>query len=379
MLTAKTIATAQEGATLWDKTARGLHLRVRKSGKAFFFYYRTKEGQERRPKIGDVGTVTLEQARGKAKEWAAIVALGGDPMADRTVARAEPTVAELADKYLAEYAVKKKSHAKDKAMVDLYVKPKLGGKRVKAVEYSDIDAIHKSLESKPFAANRVLALLSKMFNLAERWQYRAQHTNPCRHVQRYPEPKRKVYVKSDEAPRIAAVLAKYEATRPQAVLFTYLLILSGARPDEISRARPDQVEPRPLGGVLRLQEHKTDGTGSERMVYLPPQVMDLIKKYPGTADSLTGIKSPKALWGIIRKEANVPHLRLYDLRHTFASAALKAGYTLAQIGELLGHASTQTTSRYAHIMDEMAQTAAAETAAVLERMMNASTTEAKTG
>lgn len=53
---------------------------------------------------------------------------------------------------------------------------------------------------------------------------------------------------------------------------------------------------------------------------------------------------------------------MHDLRHSFASAALSAGLTLAQIGELLGHKSTQTTKRYAHLVEEAATAAATATA-----------------
>lgn len=38
----------------------------------------------------------------------------------------------------------------------------------------------------------------------------------------------------------------------------------------------------------------------------------------------------------------------HDIRHSFASEALSAGYTLDQIGEPFGHTDIQTTRRYAH-------------------------------
>lgn len=370
MITAKAITALPKGATLWDEKIQGLHVRCTAAGKkGFFYYYRTKARQERRPKIGDVGIMSIDQARAEAQKMAVVVAAGGDPVAERTAVRLEPTMRHLCAKYLWTHARHKKDRRKYRGMVDRYVIPLWGERKVKSMEYGDIAEQKTKMKNKPVTFNRLRSLLSKMFNLAERWQFRPQNSNPCRHVDRNPEKKRKVYVKDDEAPRIAAVLAKYEATRPQAVLFIYLLILSGARPIEIARAKPEYIEPRPVGEVLRLKEHKTDGTGEDRLIYLPPQVAELRRRTPGTQKSLTGIQSPKALWDIVRKEANVPHIRLYDLRHTFASAALRAGYSLGQIGELLGHRSTQTTQRYAHIMDELAQTAAAETAAVLERMM----------
>jgi len=62
-------------------------------------------------------------------------------------------------------------------------------------------------------------------------------------------------------------------------------------------------------------------------------------------------------------------LRIHDLRHSFASAGLAAGLTLNQIGELLGHKSTQTTHRYAHLIEDVAHASAAAAADVMETMM----------
>lgn len=44
-----------------------------------------------------------------------------------------------------------------------------------------------SLEDRPSAANHVLSCLRKMFNMAEVWGYRPDGSNPCRHIQKYPE------------------------------------------------------------------------------------------------------------------------------------------------------------------------------------------------
>lgn len=50
--------------------------------------------------------------------------------------------------------------------------------------------------------------------------------------------------------------------------------------------------------------------------------------------------------------AEVGHARLYDLRHTFASWLLQRGIPLAEVGQLLGHTSSQTTQIYAHLARE---------------------------
>lgn len=368
MLTNRLIATARPGQTLWDENCKGLHLRITTNRKSFYVYFRTKTGKERRPKLGDYPTISLDQARKIARELIVQSSMGRDPMAERQAVRKAPTVSDMAARYLDEYAEqhkKSRSVAEDTRQIKRYIAPKLGHLKVQEVEEQHVSDLHAGMKSAPIQANRVLSLLSRMFNLAEKWRLRPPNSNPCRWQKRYTERKRQRYMSGSEAPKIGALLASWEVRRPESVLFVYILILSGARPEEIARARPEWVKPLQIGGVLNLPDSKTGA----RRVYLPPQVMALLEKLPADRGTLTGIQSPKALWDIIRVEAGCPDLRLYDLRHTFASAALRAGYTLEQIGELLGHANTQTTKRYAHLIDEHAQRATADTANLLEGMM----------
>jgi integrase len=57
------------------------------------------------------------------------------------------------------------------------------------------------------------------------------------------------------------------------------------------------------------------------------------------------------IWDEIRKEAKLSHVRIHDLRHTFASEGIGSGHTLPVVGKILGHTSWQTTERYAHLAD----------------------------
>jgi integrase len=358
----RSIDAAKPGEIIRDSTITGLQLRVLAKRKTFYLYYRTKAGVERRPKIGDFPIISLQQARDIARSMLLAVASGGDPAKERETARATPTVAELCKRYLADYAPRKKSAKEDARLIDKFVRPKLGRLKVAAVEFEDVYQLHKKLAPTPYQANRVAALLSKMFNLAERWKMRPQNSNPCRHLERYREARRRRKMNAAEAAAIAAAMKRYEATRPVSVAFLHLLILSGARKSEIARARPEWIE----GSTLWLPDSKT----GPKPVHLPPQAMAIIKGLPKTEDgTLLGIADPSNLWKLVRFEAGCPDLRMHDLRRTFASAALSLGYSLAQVGELLGHASTQTTAGYAYLMEEPAQLAAEAIASKLEEMM----------
>ena len=136
--------------------------------------------------------------------------------------------------------------------------------------------LHASFSSTPVQGNRTLALLSNMFNLAELWGYRPSYSNPCRHVKRYTEWKRRRVMQGGEAVAIASALQFYAASRPQAVAFIYLLILSGARKGEIAKATWGMVE----GTTLRLPDSKTGAKAADRYYFANLQGFSLIVLLP---------------------------------------------------------------------------------------------------
>mgnify|MGYP003332966740 CR=1 FL=1 len=356
-LTEKNIRAAQPGQVLRDATIKGLHLRVFPESRSFYLYYRTKTGTERKPKLGEWGALTLTQARKLAQELLFEVAAGRDPSARRAEARAEPTMQDLWEEYWKRHGSKKKSGGADERKWRLHIAPHLAKFRLSEITYGMVADIHEGMADTPYEANRVLAQLSKMFNFAHRpleWMER----NPAKGVARYKEEKRERYMKGEEAARIAELLHLNQQAHPASVAFLYLLILTGARCGEIAGADWSMLQ----DNKLVLTRHKTERTGDKRTIHLPPVAMDVIERLPRSNQTITGIQSPKKFWERVRVEAGCPDLRMHDLRHSFASAAIAAGLSLAQIGELLGHKSTQTTKRYAHLMDEVANAAVTATA-----------------
>lgn len=371
-LTEANIRAAKAGDVLNDAKVRGLHLRCNGERKSFLLFYRTKAGQQRRPKLGDWGSITLAQARKVAQEMLAEVAAGRDPSGARSEARAEPTVTDLWAEYWKRHGSKKKTGASDERRWRKHIEPKLGRLKLSEVSYSMVADLHEGMTpDAPIEANRVVAQLSKMFNFAHRpleWMER----NPAKGIKRNKETKRERYMEGEEAARISELLHSNAQANPASVAFLYLLILTGARCGEIAKAKWSQIE----GTKLILSEHKTDRTGDKRVIHLPQAALDVLDRLPKTNDTITGILSPKKFWERIRVEAGCPDLRMHDLRHSFASAAIAAGLTLAQIGELLGHKSTQTTKRYAHLMDEVASAAVTATADIIAARMKKAPAEA---
>ncbi|MEO5663513.1 MAG: site-specific integrase [Nocardioides sp.] len=67
----------------------------------------------------------------------------------------------------------------------------------------------------------------------------------------------------------------------------------------------------------------------------------------------SGVPLRNSNWSIRWRKAvtasGVGHARIYDLRHTFASWMLQNGASLEEVGQVLGHLSTETTKIYAHL------------------------------
>jgi hypothetical protein len=83
-----------------------------------------------------------------------------------------------------------RSAESDRRMLRDVILPHLGRRKVADLTHPEVVKLHQSLTTTPCSANRVLALPSKMFNLAERWGVRTEGTNPCRFEDKLPEKRR---------------------------------------------------------------------------------------------------------------------------------------------------------------------------------------------
>lgn len=381
-LTVRSVESIKPGETdifVWDTEVPGFGLRVWPSGKrVFVLQYRTRHRQTRRPVIGQYDTMRPEQARRIARQWAAEVQRGHDPSGERKEARKAPTVADLAERYMTEHARAKKrprSVKSDETILRLHILPTLGTKKAIAVTRADISKLHHAMGSTPGAANRTLALLSKMMNLAEKWDVRPDGTNPCRHVERNPERKMERFLSADELNRLGAAFADAEQTRtelPNVIAAIRLLIFTGMRLNEVLTLRWKHVDLE--GRCLHLPESKTGA----KAVYLSApalEVLTRVDRQEGSPWVIAGARPGAHLvnlrkpWHRIRQRAGLDDVRLHDLRHSFASIAAGLGEGLPIIGKLLGHTQAATTHRYAHLAADPVRMANERIGATIAGMM----------
>ena len=195
---------------LWDEALPGFGIRVKPSGqKSYVIQYRERSsGRSRRMTIGAHGPLlSFSEAKKRARMKLAGVLAGGDPAAQRKDERTAPTVDDLCIDYLKRHAVpnkRPKSVRDDRSMIDRLILPSLGERKVAKITRRDVETLHLAMAGRPYAANRLLSLLSKMFSLAVAWDWRPD--NPVKGIKRFQEEKRDRWLSDEELKRIWAVL-----------------------------------------------------------------------------------------------------------------------------------------------------------------------------
>lgn len=154
---------------LWDNEVKGFCCKITPAGKrVYLLYYRTHDGRQRKPKIGDHGVMTCEEARTIAQRWLSDISQGGDPSAQKSLTKNLPTIKELAERYIREYAPRKKeaSRKDDERLWNHYVLPFMGERKISTVTRQDVISLHHSLKHFPIRANRVLrgCLVSSIYD-----------------------------------------------------------------------------------------------------------------------------------------------------------------------------------------------------------------------
>jgi integrase len=363
----------------YDSEVKGFGCRVTAAGsKSFILNYRTRSGIERRYTIGSCDDWSVKAAREEAQKLKRDIDQGGDPVAALTALRDAPTVSDLCQRYITEHLPKKRvsSQGDDVSMIANDILPKLKSRKVADVTFSDVDELHRHVAKRaPYRANRVVALLSKMFALAIKWEWRPD--NPAKGIERTPEVKRHRYLSGQELDRLTTALAAFRDQ--QAANIIRLLLLTGARRGEVQSMRWTDLD---LDQGVWVKPGAT--TKQKTMHRVPLSVAahqllaELLVEAQTTAKAKKRVLSEfvfpshgshrveiKHEWADICKAAGIKEARIHDLRHTYASVLASAGLSLPVIGALLGHSQTQTTLRYSHLFDDPLRAATERASAII--------------
>ena len=292
-------------------------------------------------------------------------------------------MADLCQRYLDEYAPTKRasSAASDEMAIRLYILPEFKALKLVEVTFDHVVKLHRKIgQDHPIRANRVVSLLSKMFNLSRRWYQRRLPTdesvplrsdNPAKGIARNAETKRKRYLQAGRAgaPHGGARRASRQAGGEHHPLAP----VDRRRSGEALGARWDQFDltdgvwTKPASTTKQRSEHEIPLSAAARQLLSELYVPGAGKYvFPGRAGVGHRVDLKRA-WPEICRAAGITGLRVHDLRHSYASMLVSGGQSLPVIGALLGHTSPQTTARYAHLMDDPLRKATETVGAIVDR------------
>jgi integrase len=352
----------------WDDDLKGFGLRVFPTGrKSFVLSYRSS-GRKHIMTLGQFGVLTVDQGRKLAREKLVDVNKGGDPLEEKKKINDGEFVKDLCKSYMERHALPHKETWKtDQNRIDRYIIPFLGNLKVKAVTHSDVASLHRKIgetwEAKvqqgkkkvtktiggKYEANRVVKLISKMFDCARAWGF-VDHSNPnpAKDTQYFKEESRDRYVSHEELPRLAEEIDKLENVYARNALWMYLLL--GVRRSELLSAKWEDID-------FERKELRVPKTKSGKSHYVPlsQAAITILENLPKLANNpfvfcgknegrpIVNIDNP---WRRVRKNAGCPDVRLHDLRRTLGSWLAQSGNSLHLIGRVLNHSRPSTTAVY---------------------------------
>lgn len=372
---------------VWDRDLSGFGLRVEVSGsKSFIIRYRADGGgrtaARRFMTLGRYGTLTVDEARRRAKALLGSAANGDDPAGVLSARRKEITVAALVELYAKEGAghLKERTRRYLLARLSHHVVPLLGHKRITEVRVQDIERFIRDVAAGKTAsdtkrgprrrivvrggmgaAGKAVRDLSAVFSFAIRREIIA--TNPCLPAKKPPNGQRHRFLETEEIQRFGQALNELEREGASAkgIAVCRLLALTGCRRDEIAGLEWTEVDF--VRGRLVLNDSKT----GRSIRPLSGAAIDLLAALPKTkgspfvfpADSGESYyQGIKGFWPKLIKRAKLVGVTPHTLRHTMGSIAASAGEGLPIVGALLGHANHRSTSIYAHLQDDPTRRAA---------------------
>ena len=332
-----------------DTELPGFALRVTQGRKSFVLEKRI-HGRMRRITIGPYGPLTVDRARKLAAIHVGEIAQGADPAQVRQDRLHEPMFADLTEQYLTRHAPRKRSARDDRRMLQTHLAI-FRTRKLSDLSRNDVARLHVRVgETAPYRANRVVALLRKMFNLAEDWGlYHGE--NPATRIPFFKEESRDRFVQPEELPRLFRAIGE----EPNCYIRTVFLIalLTGARRAEVLSMQWEDVS-------LTRAEWRIPQTKAGRPHLLPlphalvatlrslPRIDENPYVFPGQngAGHLQNMKRP---WDSIRVKAGIQDVRFHDLRRTIGSWLAGSGESLQLIGKVLNHCDVSTTAIYARL------------------------------
>jgi integrase len=349
-------AYGQPRLTYWDFRTTGFGLRVTDGGQKTWVLMYRYQGHQRWYTIGTYPPLSLADARQIAKDKLADVQKGSDPAAqaveERKAIEGSDTFAWLADLYLEKHAreFKKPSSVKeDERNIGKELLPLWGNRKATDITRADVISLIEGIAARPakIHANRVLALVSKIFNFGI--QRDLAQNNPAYKVAKPGmERERERTLNSNE---IIAVWGAIEAEPRHFEVMFKLMLLSGQRRSEVRLMAWQEIDLK--AGWWTIPSERTKNKKTHR-IPLTQEVRALLESM--CTDTVGDcvfvgrfgdgpLSSPqKALTRIVERSG--VKFRIHDLRRTLATGLGELGFGRTIIAKVLNHSEPGVTRIY---------------------------------
>ncbi|MCX6844946.1 MAG: integrase family protein [Verrucomicrobia bacterium] len=273
---------------LRDDDVSGLILRIAADGSGSWnVRTRTRDGKQTRPRLGSYPGMGLAQARLEARQVLAKISAGGDPVQERRDARAaraakstERTLTQAFDEWI---AVRERDRAKrlaDRTIAEyrrvftIDILPRIGSRHLRELTRQDWSKlIAEKRRTAPGQATTMYRTISGFLGFAEVHGWIDHHPLPRRGLSiMAPPPKPRQRTLSDG--EIVELLRASNELTPRGRAFLRLLILTGARREQVARLRVGDVNHETH--VLTLRAETGSKNYKERVLPLGRLAMDTI-------------------------------------------------------------------------------------------------------
>jgi len=372
----KTIKPRESLLRVWDSHVPGFHLQVTPGGsKSFRIQFQRPDGRKVSVTIGSAAAWTVEAARDKARELRRLHEEGHDARATVLAERQCSDLERLAQVWREDYAprLKESTRKSYESILRTTILPALGNRLVKDLTYEDVKALYrKASKATPIQANRAVAVLSKLFAVAEKEGLRPDGSNPCHKLERSRErPRDRVFNTEDlEALELGlqalTQAKKLEAGHADLIRF---LALSGLRRGEALGLRWKDIHLDQ--GWMAFEEHKTDREGTKKLplnshlrTILARRSLEMISPFVFPGRSLDkAFNGFGKVWLRIQTFTGLDGLTPHDFRHTFQTTCMELGYPAAIADSLLGHSLGRIRDTYVNFSTDGILAMASQTTA----------------
>lgn len=405
---------------IWDTQVRGFYLRITPAGsKSFCVTFQRPNGKKVNVTLGSAEAWTVEDPKplkgGKplldskgeprigARTWAehlrGLHEHGQDIKAAVKTERSGRDLRDLVRVWREDYRsllkptsqvsydslLKDKGQGRDKTKVGPILSI-LGARLVKDLNYEDVKELHRKVRDGGHVtnANRAVAVLSRLMDIAEKEGWRQQGSNPCRLFKRPKERPRSRILSPSEYSRLGSAMLLMEGVGPESGLEATLpleeaptqdlvvyklepqvadllrfIAFSGLRKSEALGLRFQDVD---LDrGIMRFHEHKTSEQSGTKVLPLNSHLRTIIQRrsqeklgpYVFSGWKAGGpIVGLAKMWQRVAAVADLEDVTPHDLRRTFMSVSMELGYPAAIGDALLGHSLGKIRDTYIHLGSE---------------------------